>query len=159
MSQLVRATLPADSLPGESVVALYFSDQRPLAGPAGLLDWRLDGALTRQLVSGIVQGRAGEHIMISNNGKLKADWVLFVGGGKWHGLSAETYTSLVRHMLKVASQAGFRRISLPLAVHESLSENALQMQFEQSLKPLDRAFESCSYSYETLKPNLAKGSL
>ncbi len=74
MSQLERMALSADFLPGESVVVLYFSDQKPLNGPAALLDWRLDGQLTRMLLDGGIQGRAGEHVVLQNNGKLKADW-------------------------------------------------------------------------------------
>ena len=93
-----RVPDPADCLPGEAVITLYFDDQKPLQGPAALLDWRLDGQLTRLLLDGEATGRAGEHVMLQGNGKLQADWALFVGGGKWHGLSSETHASLVRHM-------------------------------------------------------------
>lgn len=150
MNSLERVALPADSLPGESVVALYFSDQKPLAGPAALLDWRLDGQLTKMLLNGDVQGRAGEHVVLQNNGKLMADWILFVGGGKWHGLSQETHASLVRHMLSVACQAGFKDVSLSFLPHEEAPPNILQQQIEKALAAEGRGIESCRFSCEPI---------
>ncbi|MDH3454313.1 MAG: hypothetical protein OEL80_04125 [Desulfuromonadales bacterium] len=148
MSLLQRVTLPADSLPGESLVALYFADQKPLEGPAALLDWRLDGQLTRMLLDGEVQGRAGEHVMLQNNGKLKANWVLFVGGGKWHGLGRETHAALVRHMLSVARQAGFKDVSLSFTPHEEAGPEVLRLQIEQALAAEGAGIEACRFSCE-----------
>lgn len=148
MIQAQRLTLPADALPGQSVVALYFADQKPLEGPAALLDWRLDGQLTRMLLDGDVRGRAGEHVLLQNNGKLAADWVLFVGGGKWHGLCRETHAGLVRHMLSVAGQAGFKDVSLAFMPHEEVGVDALQRQIDDALKAEGAALASCRFTSE-----------
>lgn len=150
MNPLEQVALKADSLPGESVVALYFADQKPLDGPAALLDWRLDGQLTQMLVDGEIQGRAGEHVMLQNNGKLKADWVLFVGGGKWYGLCEETHASLVKHMLSVAGQAGFKDVSLAFMPHEEANPKVLQQQVEQALSVVGAGIENCRFSCEPL---------
>lgn len=147
MISLENATLPADALPGESVIALYFDDLKPLQGPAALLDWRLDGQLTRMLLDGEVQGRAGEHVMLQNNGKLKAEWVLFVGGGKWYGLCPETHAALVKHVLSVVRLAGFKDISLALMPHDELREEALRQQIEAALVVEGAGVEACRYSY------------
>ena len=72
MTQPEQVTCPVDKMPGESVIVLYFEDQKPLDGPAALLDWRLDGQLTRLLLDGQIKGRAGEHVMLQSNGKLAA---------------------------------------------------------------------------------------
>jgi len=148
MTPLEQLALKADSLPGESVVALYFADQKPLDGPAALLDWRLDGQLTKMLVDGEIQGRAGEHVMLQNNGKLKADWVLFVGGGKWHGLCEETHASLVRHMLSVARQAGFKDVSLAFLPHGEADPKILQQQIEKALSVEGTGIDKCRFSCE-----------
>ena len=150
MNPAERVSLSADCLPGESVVALYFSDQKPLAGPAALLDWRLDGPLTRMLVSGEILGRAGEHVMLQNNGKLAADWVLFVGGGKWHGLCQETHAALVRHMLSVARQAGFKAVSLAFMPHEESKGGILEKQINDALAAEGEGIESCHFSCEAV---------
>ncbi len=149
MSPLERVALPADALTGESLVALYFSDQKPVEGPAALLDWRLDGQLTKMLIDGQVRGRAGEHVMLQNNGKLKADWILFVGGGKWHGLCQETHASLVRHMLGVARQVGFKDVALTFMPHQEVAPDVLQQQIEDALTLEGSGLDVCRFSCET----------
>lgn len=44
----------------EALVLPFFSDERPLRGAAGLVDWRLCGRLSRMLQSGRVRGALGE---------------------------------------------------------------------------------------------------
>jgi hypothetical protein len=150
MKQSEQLPLPADFLPGQSVIALYFADQRPLVGPAAILDWRLDGQLTRLLLDGEVRGYAGEHVMLQNNGKLKADWALLIGGGKWQGLSRETHASLVKHMLVVARQAGIRDVSLAFMAHEEVDAGIVQQQINQALATEGAGIESCRFSCEAV---------
>jgi hypothetical protein len=145
-----RFALPADSLPGESLVALYFADQKPLSGPAALLDWRLDGQLTRMLQDGQVRGRAGEHVVMQNNGKLNADWIIFVGGGNWLGLCRETHAALVRHMLRVARQAGVKKVSLAFMPHEEIDGDILLKQINDALAVEGAGIDACSFSCETV---------
>jgi hypothetical protein len=140
---------PADLLQGESVVALYFADQKPLHGPAAVLDWRLDGQLTRMLLDGEIHGKAGEHVLMQSNGKVKADWVLFVGGGKWHGLCEETHAALVKHMLKVARKAGFTDLSLAFSPHDELALQDLEQQIKDALEATGKGIETCRYSCST----------
>lgn len=149
MNPLRRVALSADALPGESVVTLYFADQKPLQGPAALLDWRLDGQLTRMLLDGEVHGRAGEHVMLQNNGKLAADWVLFVGGGKWHGLCEETHAALVRHMLGVARKAGFKDVSLTFSPHDEAGPDVVMQQIESALAAEGAGIQVCRVSCES----------
>ena len=146
MTPLERVEFPADRLEAESVVVFYFSDKKLLEGPAALLDWRLDGQLTRMLLTGSVLGKAGEHVVLQNNGKLKSDWVLFVGGGKWAGLSEETHAALIRHMLKVASQAGFTKISLAFMPHEDVSDESLHQQISEAMAVEGHNISECRYS-------------
>lgn len=148
MIQAERVTSPVDELSGEAVVVLYFADQKPLEGPAAVLDWRLDGQLTRMLLEDGIRGRAGEHVMLQGNGKFKADWALFVGGGKWHGLCAETHAALIRHMLRVVREAGFRDISLALAPHDDVSSSLLDAQVAAALQVEGQGLTACRYRYE-----------
>ena len=151
MIQPQHEELAADRFEGQAVAALYFSDVKPLDGPVALLDWRMNGQLTRMLLDGKVSGRAGEHVMLQSNGKLAAEWVLFVGGGKWHGLGAETHGSLIRHMISVARKAGFKSVSLAFMPHEDVSKEDLQKQVEAALKAEGEGIESCKFSCNSLK--------
>jgi hypothetical protein len=128
--------LPVDRLEGDAVAALFFHDARPLRGPGGLLDWRLNGALTRQLRQGVCSGRAGEHLLVPNNGKVGASWVLFIGGGNWADLEVETYRSLLRHLLETCCQARFTRIALGLAPLPGMTANDLEKMAAAALASL-----------------------
>jgi len=105
---------PADRLPGELVAAFFFADERPPQGPAGLLDWRLNGWLTRCLLAGRAVGRPGEFLLVGNNGKLQASWALFAGGGAGEALTPLTCAGLMGSLLEAVRLAGFRRIGLAL---------------------------------------------
>ncbi len=149
MTQPELVKQPADQLTGMSVVALYFVDQKPLDGPAAVLDWRLDGQLTGMLLAGEVHGRAGEHVLLQGNGKVKADRVLFVGGGKWQGLCEETHASLVRHMLMVAQKAGFNDLSLAFSPHAEIDVKVLHEQIKGALETAGKGIQFCRYTCST----------
>ncbi len=126
MSRLRVLDLPADRMEGEAVAVLFFSDDRPAHGPAALLDWRLNGFLTGLLLRGEAGGRAGEHVLTRNNGKLAADWVLFVGGGSQHDLDRLRYQELIRDLLATCRRAGFSRIAISLAPLEGMGSEELE---------------------------------
>lgn len=146
MTSLARLELPADQLPGEAVAVLFFEDQRPLRGPSAVLDWRLDGQLTRALLNGQLTGCAGEHAIFQSNAKLRADWVLFIGGGKCDGLCADTYATLVRHLLSTAGQAGFSNLSLCLPGIEDAANDRLFAMVGKELEKLNHDISACRLS-------------
>jgi hypothetical protein len=78
----VRASMQSlDALQAELIVLPFFSDERPLAGAAGLIDWRLCGALSRKLMAGYLDGHFGEKGIVATPPKLKAEGLLLVGLG------------------------------------------------------------------------------
>lgn len=78
----VSATaLSLDELQTEILVLPFFSDERPLEGAAGLIDWRLCGALSRRLMSAYIDGHFGEKALVAVPSKLKSDALLLVGLG------------------------------------------------------------------------------
>lgn len=70
-----------DGLQTEVIVLPFFEDERPLQGAAGLIDWRLCGALSRKLMAGYLDGHFGEKGMLATPAKLKAEGLLLVGLG------------------------------------------------------------------------------
>ena len=122
MSRARVLDMAPDLMMGDVVASFFFEDQRPLSGSAALLDWRLNGALTRLLLDGEVTGNPGEYILIGNNGKLQASWVLFAGGGCRSQLAPFTYAGLIGGLLDHCRRAGFHRISLCLTAPENGGE-------------------------------------
>ncbi|MGB8330532.1 MAG: M17 family peptidase N-terminal domain-containing protein [Polyangiales bacterium] len=82
----VAATLHSlDELEAEVIVLPFFSDERPLRGAAGLIDWRLCGALSRKLMAGYLHGTFGEKALLTTPAKLKSDKLLLIGLGASSG--------------------------------------------------------------------------
>jgi len=70
-----------DELETEVIVLPFFLDERPLCGAAGILDWRLCGALSRKLMAGYLDGRFGEKALLATPPTLKSDALLLFGLG------------------------------------------------------------------------------
>lgn len=71
-----------DELQTEVIVLPFFSDERPLKGAAGLIDWRLCGALSRKLMAGYLDGAFGEKALLTTAGNLRSDALLLFGLGE-----------------------------------------------------------------------------
>lgn len=117
--------MPPDKMEGEVAVALFFEDDRPLKGAAALIDWRLNGHLTRQMLNRSVSGALRDSLLIQNNGKLDSDWALLVGGGRRRKLTATVWARLLSKIFKACSQAGFSRVAICLDADGSLPDKEL----------------------------------
>lgn len=126
MTHLHLLDNPVDLFEGEVVSAFFFTDERPLVGPQALLDWRLNGLLTQMLLEGSARGDFGEHVLVRSNGKIAADWILFLGGGERSGLVPERCRRLLDHLFVVCRRAGFVRVALGLGLPEGMSASSLQ---------------------------------
>ncbi len=76
VADLTLATL--DALDVEAL-ALLVGPERPLQGLAGLVDWRLCGALTRALRDGLYGGAPGEALLLPAGGRLRVPRVVALG--------------------------------------------------------------------------------
>ena len=146
MTSLELVQSPADQLPGDVVGVFHFTDQRPLAGPSAVLDWRLDGQLTRDLLDGRLHGRTGEHAIYQNNGRLAAAWALCVGGGRWAVVEQAAYAALIRHLLEVVRQAGFEEPALCLPMTDDLTAEQLTELVRRELVDRQHPFTMCRLS-------------
>lgn len=117
--------LPPDRLVGEVAVALFFEEDRPLVGAAALLDWRLNGHLTRQIIADSVTGSLRDCVLVQNNGKLVSNWAMLVGGGQRKKLSMTVWSRLIAQVFTTCSHAGFSRIALCLDTDGSIAKNEL----------------------------------
>jgi GNAT superfamily N-acetyltransferase len=136
MMQLHLLDDPVDRVEGEVAVALFFLDERPPTGPAAILDWRLNGRLTEQILQGKVSGRSGDHLLVRSNGKIAADWALFVGGGRHRGLGENDCRELLRHLLATCRRAGFSRIALGLELPAGMNAVGLQKIVHDTLEEM-----------------------
>jgi cytosol aminopeptidase family protein len=79
-----------------------FSDDRPPAGVAGLIDWRSAGRLSRIMLGGFATGELGEVLMLPGKPSLAFDKVILFGAGKRAELDEGVFAALIERMLKTA---------------------------------------------------------
>lgn len=100
-----------DALDVEALVLLV-GPERPLQGLAGLVDWRLCGALTRALQGGVYGGSPGEDLLIPTGGRLPAARVVALGLPA--PLRPAEFSAAARHACEVLRKAGSASFALAL---------------------------------------------
>jgi hypothetical protein len=113
VAELSLATLDALDV---DAVGLLVGEERPLQGLAGLVDWRLAGALTRALAGGLYAAAPGEALLLPSAGRLPVARVvvqgLAVGGGE-AGFAAAV--SRLATVMALAGATSFAAGALPVA--------------------------------------------
>ena len=79
--QLEFTRRPPEAIEADVIVVGFFSDDRPLRGAAGRLDWRLCGQLSEFLSSGWLDGESGSAALLPGSGPIAATRVLLLGLG------------------------------------------------------------------------------
>jgi len=105
------------SLDGSGVELLacsVWSDQRPMRGVAGLLDWRLAGALSRLARTGFLAGELGEVVFVPGRPRLHFDKVLVFGLGARSGFGEGTFRDVLGHLLRALGGLRVRRAVVEL---------------------------------------------
>jgi hypothetical protein len=84
MSGILDLELGAEALERSKVdlvVAGFFSDELPLRGGAGRVDWRLCGLVSDQILAGRILGSRDEALLVPSAGQLRANRVMVLGLG------------------------------------------------------------------------------
>ncbi|MFO1518434.1 MAG: M17 family peptidase N-terminal domain-containing protein [bacterium] len=81
MIQLKLSNAPVDEIDSQLALVTAFEDIRPLKGTAGLVDWRLNGRLSRLILDSRFSGSRGEALLMPTAGRLDARELLLVGMG------------------------------------------------------------------------------
>jgi len=79
--EIEQSTLHPDRVGAPALVLGVFLDERPLRGAAGLIDWRMNGYLSRLLLARCLLGEANESTLVATQGRVRAGAVLLVGLG------------------------------------------------------------------------------
>ncbi|MGH9390888.1 MAG: M17 family peptidase N-terminal domain-containing protein [Vicinamibacteria bacterium] len=74
--------LPADRVRSGALVLTFFEDERPLRGASGLIDWRMDGFVSRLLEERRLEGHTDEATLIPSQGRVGPKAILLIGLGK-----------------------------------------------------------------------------
>ncbi len=85
MSRLLEirhATQGACQFATTALVVGFFIDERPLRGEVGMVDWRLNGYVSRLLERQRLSGETQESTLVASSGRLRAEFALLMGLGQ-----------------------------------------------------------------------------
>ncbi|HEY8038728.1 MAG TPA: M17 family peptidase N-terminal domain-containing protein [Polyangiaceae bacterium] len=98
----------------EVCACTIWSDERPLRGFAGLLDWRLGGRLSALLKSGFVTGELGEVLLVPGKPHVPFEKVLVVGLGTRTGFGDGVFRQAVMRIARSLEGMRVRRAVVEL---------------------------------------------
>ncbi|MFB0505513.1 MAG: M17 family peptidase N-terminal domain-containing protein [Thermodesulfobacteriota bacterium] len=103
--EVIISSEPIDRQECQLVSAGLFEDERPLRGPAGLLDWRLNGAISREVINGRITGQFKETVIIPSSRWIQSPKILLIGLGSARRISypklREVSAYLLQTLLKI----------------------------------------------------------
>lgn len=103
-----------DEVQRDALVLPVFTNDRPLRGAAGLVDWRLCGRLSRLLKSERADGRAGETLLLPPGRRLQFSRVLWFGLGEAKGYTDDRFRRDIARILDVVARAGVTEWAIQL---------------------------------------------
>jgi hypothetical protein len=90
-----------DELRADALVLPFFAEERPLRGPASLIDWRLRGQLSRLRLRGQLTGRALERVLVPGRPLTTFDKIFLVGLGAEAEMTTASAETACRTILDV----------------------------------------------------------
>jgi hypothetical protein len=89
--QIKITTESPDNLKRDGLALGFFMDERPPRGTCGLVDWRLNGLISKELARGHIAGRFMEKILVTSPSRISVSRIFLFGLGY---LSDLTYDRL-----------------------------------------------------------------
>ncbi len=113
--RLVSPTLEdLDDIEAQCLVLTTFSDDRPLRGLTGLVDWRLNGQLSRLMLSDFVDGHYQEATLSPIEGRLNFGRIVLIGMGKRSEFDAQRFEELCRFCFRTVTRMGIVDFAMTL---------------------------------------------
>lgn len=107
-------TASPDTLFRETLILGFFADERPPKGFCGLVDWRLNGAVSSQIASRRLSGSYLEKAACLIPGRIPAARILLVGLGELGSLTYDRLYNAGYEMARTASGIAATDLALPI---------------------------------------------
>jgi hypothetical protein len=118
-----------------------FSDERPLLGLAGLIDWRGSGRLSALIRSGFCTAAVGEQLLLPCDRRLPVGRLVLVGLGPRASFDDAQARAVARQLVKIS--AGLRAHSVLIALPTKGIDRALtEALFEALLISIEESSEA-----------------
>ena len=117
----------------DAAVVLFHENERPLAGMARLMDWRLHGTLSHHLKAGAISGREGEIVYAPTTRHGRTIHLILLGAGPSEKPGARTMPSgsAVAQLRKNLEKLSVGKIGVSRADFGGADESDLQSAFKE----------------------------
>jgi hypothetical protein len=109
-----RALRHLDEMSAEVIACGIYRDERPLAGLAGLIDWRLAGRLSRLAKQGFLLGELGELLAVPVRPRLPFDKLLVAGMGPRGTFGDATFRKVLERTMDALSGLNVKKAIVEL---------------------------------------------
>ena len=109
-----------DELGGVCLVVTTFTDDRPLRGLAGQVDWRLNGRLSRLIIDQFVDAHYQEATLTPLSGQLPFQRLLLVGLGQRSAYGPERFAETCRFCFRPLAKMGVTDFAMAMPGHVGL---------------------------------------
>lgn len=127
-SRVAPGTLDGlDAWGGDSIGVFLFSDQRPLSGVAGFVDWRACGALSRTLENALFGAARGDSMLLPTKMRASFRRIFVFGLGATQECDEGIYRNELRKAARVMRDAGVT--DLAIAAPSSRKHKGVELAF------------------------------
>lgn len=119
--EAVRKIPIVEEIQADLLISTYFQDLGSPKGTTGMIDWRLNGFLSRSIVEKRITGAKGEITLIPLNQKFSTHRMLLLGLGKWREYTVSELRSVLPALQKSVTALNPERVCfcIPRAINES----------------------------------------
>ena len=103
-----------DEIVCEALAIPFFAEERPLKGALGLVDWRLCGLISHNMIRKHIQGSFKESILLSGRPRLSMEKVFLFGLGREADFNPKVLEEICGHILHTLTRAGVRTSAMVL---------------------------------------------
>ena len=110
---------PIERVKSDIVVVSVFEDERPLSAAAGRADWRLCGKLSLLIAEGRLSGAAGEAVLVTPRGAIRAPLLVVLGLGRRRDFGAGSLEAVANSAASRSLALHASKVAFPLPSSEA----------------------------------------
>ena len=101
-----------DKIETEAIVLLFFSDERPLKGASGMIDWRMNGSISSLISKGMISGEKGESTLILPSARIKGKKILMMGLGDSTNFTEDSLKEAAVAIISQLHKIGIKNLTI-----------------------------------------------
>lgn len=98
----------------EALAIPFFSNERPLHGAFGVVDWRMCGFISRMMIKRHISGEWKESVLIPGRPRIGIEKLFLFGLGRVNEFSETVVEEISAHILHILTQVSVRTSALVL---------------------------------------------